>query len=155
MAVSLATGSGKTVVFTQLISRLQHPDMPDARQALILVHRRELVQQAAKHCMDMYPDTLVEIEMASSHSSGKADITVASVQSIINRLDKFDPAHFKLILIDECHHAVSPTYLRCLEHFRALEVTDRTPVVVGVSATVSRFDGVSLGKVMDKLVYHM
>jgi ATP-dependent helicase IRC3 len=103
----------------------------------------------------MYPDKVVEIEMANSHASGKADITVASVQSIVNRLEKFDPECFKLILLDECHHAVSSSFLKCLGHFGALEVTEKTPVVVGVSATLSRFDGLSLGKVLDRIVYHM
>lgn len=103
----------------------------------------------------MYPDKVVEIEMASSHASGQADITIASIQSIVNRLEKYNPERFKLILLDECHHAVSSTYLKCMDHFGALEVTEKTPVVVGVSATVSRFDGLSLGKVMDRIVYHL
>ncbi|RPB05310.1 P-loop containing nucleoside triphosphate hydrolase protein [Choiromyces venosus 120613-1] len=155
MAISLATGGGKTVVFTELISRLIHPARPEAEKTLILVHRRELVQQAAKQCQKQYPEKIIDIEMGTSHASGGADIIIASVQSIINRLDKYDAELYKLILIDECHHAVSKSYLEVLTHFNAMDVNERTPVVVGVSATVSRFDGLSLGKVMDKLVFHM
>ena len=36
-----------------------------------------------------------------------------------------------------------------------MDVNEKTPIVVGVSATVSRFDGLSLGKVLDKVVFHM
>ncbi|KAG0124722.1 P-loop containing nucleoside triphosphate hydrolase protein [Tuber indicum] len=155
MAISLATGGGKTVIFTELISRLTHPARPEAEKTLILVHRRELVQQAAKQCERQYPEKVIAIEMGTSHANVGADIIVASVQSIINRLEKYDAELYKLLLIDECHHAVSPSYLKVLTHFQAMDVNERTPIVVGVSATVSRFDGVSLGKVMDKLVFHM
>ncbi|CAZ81080.1 unnamed protein product [Tuber melanosporum] len=155
MAISLATGGGKTVIFTELISRLTHPARPEAEKTLILVHRRELVHQAAKQCEKQYPEKVIAIEMGTSHANVGADIIIASVQSIINRLEKYDAELYKLILIDECHHAVSPSYLKVLTHFQAMDVNERTPIVVGVSATVSRFDGVSLGKVMDKLVFHM
>lgn len=156
MGVSLATGSGKTVIFTQLIDRVSHPTTPEATQSLILVHRRELVEQAAKHCAQHYPDKIVEVEMASSHATGLADITVASIASITSgeRIEKFDPRRFKLVLIDECHHAVAAGYLRCLEHFRLLPVEEDSPVLVGVTATMSRFDGLGLEKVLDKIVYH-
>lgn len=156
MGVSLATGSGKTVIFTQLIERITHPTSPDATQTLILVHRRELVEQAARHCRLQYPDKIIDIEMASSAATGSADITVASIQSITSgdRIEKFDPSRFKLVLIDECHHAVSRSYLECLDHFKLLEVEERSPVLVGVSATMARFDGLKLGKVLDHIVYH-
>ncbi|KAL7270363.1 putative ATP-dependent helicase IRC3 [Rhizina undulata] len=159
MGVSLATGSGKTVIFTQLISRLTHPSNPLATQTLILVHRRELVEQAANHCRANYPDRTIEIEMSAAKATGAADITIASVQSLVSgdRIAKFDPKRFKLILIDEAHHAVASTYMQVLDHFGVLDpiegVTD-TPIVVGVSATLSRFDGMKLGRVMDRIVYH-
>ncbi|BFZ59414.1 Putative ATP-dependent helicase IRC3 [Saitoella coloradoensis] len=154
VGVSLATGSGKTVIFTQLIERVP-PLSPKATQTLILVHRRELVDQAAKHCMDTYPDKIVETEMGDSAASGVADITVASVQSLVSqdRLMKFDPSRFKLILIDEAHHAAAPSYTQCLEHFGAA-TSDSKVNVVGVSATLSRVDGLALSSAMDHIVYH-
>ncbi|RPB10284.1 P-loop containing nucleoside triphosphate hydrolase protein [Morchella conica CCBAS932] len=159
LGISLATGSGKTVIFTQLISRLSHPSRPaTATQTLILVHRKELVEQAASHCRRQYPHLTVEIEMATAHASGCADITVASIMSIVSgeRIGKFRRERFKLVLIDECHHAVSKGYLKCLEHFGLVGAGfgADTPVLVGVSATMSRFDGLKLGKVLDRIVYH-
>lgn len=158
LGVSLATGSGKTVIFTHLIDRI--PPTGSASQTLILAHRRELVEQAARHCELAYPHKHVEIELGSHHASGAADITVASIQSITSgdRLQKFDPARFKLVLVDEAHHIVSPTYLHLLEHFRLRHAADwshaNPPALVGVSATFSRFDGRSLGAVIDHIVYH-
>jgi hypothetical protein len=74
------------------------------------------------------------------------------------RLQKFDPARFKLILVDEAHHIVSSSYLDVLEHFGLRHAADWTqtaaPALVGVSATFSRFDGRALGAVIDHIVYH-
>ena len=158
LGVSLATGSGKTVIFTHLIDRI--PAVGDATQTLILAHRRELVEQAARHCTLAYPDKHVDIEMGNNSASGAADITVASIQSITSRerLLKFDPARYKLVLVDEAHHIVSSTYLEVLEHFGLRHASDwnkgHIPALVGVSATFSRFDGRKLGSVIDHIVYH-
>ncbi|OLL24253.1 putative mitochondrial ATP-dependent helicase irc3 [Neolecta irregularis DAH-3] len=154
LAISLATGSGKTVIFTSLIQRVPSPSK-DATRTLILVHRSELAQQAARHCKSMYPDSTVEIEMGNHLASGFADITIASVQSLIskNRMEKFDPKRIKLILIDEAHHAAAPSYLKILDYFGAGS-SDTNTYVVGFSATLSRLDGLKLGRAMDYVVYH-
>ncbi|OAG00996.1 DEAD/DEAH box helicase-like protein [Paraphaeosphaeria sporulosa] len=158
LGVSLATGSGKTVIFTHLIDRL--PATGDASQTLILAHRRELVEQAARHCALAYPNKHVDLEMGNHRASGTADITVASIQSIMSsgRVAKFDPARYKLVLVDEAHHIVSQQYLDLLEHFGLRHTADwkkvPAPALVGVSATFSRFDGRKLGAVIDHIVYH-
>ena len=104
----------------------------------------------------MYPDKLVEIEMGNQHATGFADITVASIASIISkdRLEKFDPSRFKLVLVDEAHHIVAKSYLKTLEHFNLHEKQDSSPALVGVSATLTRPDGLALGKALDHIVYH-
>jgi len=55
LGISLATGAGKTVIFTNLIGKVHLQD-PRRYQTIILVHRRELVEQAARHCVEFYPD---------------------------------------------------------------------------------------------------
>lgn len=158
LGVSLATGSGKTVIFTHLIDRI--PPAGNVSQTLILAHRRELVEQAARHCALAYPDKRIDIEMGTAHASGAADITIASIQSITSddRLQKYDPSRYKLVLVDEAHHIVSQTYLEVLEHFGLRHKADWTtatvPALVGVSATLSRLDGKRLGAVIDHIVYH-
>lgn len=155
LGVSLATGSGKTVIFTQLIERVE-PPTKNATQTLILAHRRELVEQAARHCERAYPGKTIDIEMGNTHASGAADITVASVRSIVSgeRLSKYDPARFKLVLVDEAHHIVAPGYMDTLEHFGLDLPREIGPALVGVSATFSRFDGLRLGAAIDHIVYH-
>lgn len=155
IGISLATGSGKTVVFTQLIDRIK-ASSKHATRTLILAHRRELVEQAARHCSNAYPGKTVEIEMGNMQASGVADITIASIQSLTSgdRISKFDPRMFKLVLVDEAHHIVAPGYLRTLEHFGLHHKHEHSPILVGVSATFSRFDGLRLGAAIDEIVYH-
>jgi ATP-dependent helicase IRC3 len=155
LGISLATGSGKTIIFTQLIDRVE-PPTKNATQTLILAHRRELVEQAARHCERAYPGKTIDIEMGNTHASGAADITVASVRSIVSgdRLSKYDPTRFKLVLVDEAHHIVAPGYMDTLEHFGLDLPCESGPALVGVSATFSRFDGLRLGAAIDHIVYH-
>ncbi|KAK5112259.1 hypothetical protein LTR62_004420 [Meristemomyces frigidus] len=160
LAISLATGGGKTVIFTDLIDKVPSP-MPEATKTLILAHRHELILQAAEQCRKQYPERNIEIEMGHDHASGYADITVASVQSLRSgdRLQKFDVARYKLIIVDECHHIAAESYLKVLDHFGLLNgrrrIRERSHVaLVGVSATLSRNDGLSLGVAIDHIVYH-
>lgn len=177
LGISLATGAGKTVrdrsldylfpssdakvplspqvIFTQLIGRVP-PRKGKADQSMIIVHRKELVEQAARHCRLAYPDKTIEVEMGNSKASGAADITIASIQSLLSkdRIKKFNPDRFKLILVDEAHHIVAPSYREAMAHFGLSELTDNSPALVGVSATFSRFDGLKLGAAIDHIVYH-
>ncbi|KAJ6021436.1 ATP-dependent helicase IRC3 [Penicillium herquei] len=154
LGISLATGAGKTVIFTQLIDRIPPRD-ERATKTMIIVHRRELVEQAAKHCQLAYPDKTVEIEMGKNVATGHGDIIIASVQTLARgRIGRFDPQDFKLVLVDEAHHIVARSYRDVLEHFSLNEPTPSAPVLVGVSATFARFDGLKLGAAIDHIVYH-
>lgn len=138
-----------------MIARI--PNEPEFRtQTIILVHRKELAEQAAKHCQAAYPDKLVEIEMGNNLASGQADITIASIRSLLSndRIKKFDSARFKLVLVDEAHHIVAPSYRAILKYFDLEKFSDRSPALVGVSATFSRFDGLKIGTFIDQIVYH-
>ncbi|KAL4803190.1 P-loop containing nucleoside triphosphate hydrolase protein [Aspergillus unguis] len=155
LGISLATGSGKTVIFTQLIGKIPTRDTTGDK-TLIIVHRRELVEQAYRHCRLAYPDRIVEVEMGNRVASGHGDIIIASVRSLTSkdRIAKFDPRRFKLVLVDEAHHIVAPTYRTALGHFGLNDKSPDSPILVGVSATFSRFDGLKLGAAIDQIVYH-
>jgi ATP-dependent helicase IRC3 len=133
----------RQVIFTHLIDRVK-PLSAKATQTLILAHRQELVEQAARHCRNVYPSKIIEVEMGSMHASGVADITIASVQSIISGSR----------IVDEAHHIVAPGYMKTLAHFGLAKPQPASPALVGVSATLSRFDGLRLGTAIDHIVYH-
>ena len=96
--------------------------------------------------------------MGNLNASGVADITIASVRSITSqdRILKFDPERFKLVLVDEAHHIVAPGYMATLRHFGLIDkiTFENSPALVGVSATLSRFDGLRLSDAIDDIVYH-
>lgn len=81
IGVSLPTGSGKTVVFVSLISRLRPPkENPDATRTLIIVNSVELARQSASQASRLFPDWTVEIEQGVKHkASGLADVYVLLV----------------------------------------------------------------------------
>ncbi|KAK7064266.1 DEAD-box family helicase [Favolaschia claudopus] len=166
--VSLPTGSGKTTVFISLLSRIAPPAAnPKASRSLIVVNSIELARQSAEQVARLFPDWTVEIEQGVKHkASGLADVTVATYQTLrqIERVKKFDPACLKAIVIDEAHHAAAPSYRRLLANFdpniKHPDAEFKPPVlkhtipIIGFSATFSRHDGLALGSVFDRIVYH-
>ena len=130
--VQMATGLGKTVVFSNL---------PRPGRTLILAHREELLSQAAGH-----QDVIVGLESAKGSSSGMEQVVVASVQSLVKRLDRFDPEEFHTLIVDEAHHSVASTYCKILQHFQPVQL-------LGFTATPSRTDGVGLEEVFDDIIF--
>lgn len=97
----LATGGGKTVVFTSLAKRFCENN---TTKILVLCHRSELVQQTI--------DTFVRFGLTCESITSKvkrakhfSDVYVGMEKTVHNRL-KTDPNFFKeigLIIADECH----------------------------------------------------
>ncbi|KAJ1837625.1 DEAD DEAH box helicase, partial [Coemansia sp. RSA 2708] len=149
-AVSLPVGSGKTVVFSNLIQRIP-PPTPAATKTLVLAHREELLAQAARQIQQASQSQLVvEIDQGARVANPAADVIVASVPTLGResgeRLARYQPERFKCIVIDEAHHAAAETYRRILDHFAGV-------FVWGCSATLHRHDGLGLNRVFDKIVY--
>lgn len=155
----LATGGGKTVCFAHLRAYLGLQG-----RLLVLAHRRELLDQAAAKLRAVNPELTVEVEQAHRRGEG-ADVVVASVQTLgtgSTRIQQFDPREFDLVVVDEAHHATARTYLRVLEHFGIVRVEGKevvptgdpcAPLLVGVTATPMRGDGVGLSAVFQEVVY--
>ncbi|SCU98515.1 LAFA_0G18426g1_1 [Lachancea sp. 'fantastica'] len=154
IGVSLATGGGKTVIFSNLIDRLRRQSDQDRYRTLILVHRRELALQACKVLKTFFPHYNVQVEMGRLHCDiESADVIVASLQSLTRRLDNYNPNDIDLLIIDEAHHAAANSYIKVLKHFEADSSDTRIPVI-GFSATFERADSKALSSVMDEIVYH-
>ncbi|KAJ1661872.1 DEAD DEAH box helicase [Coemansia sp. RSA 1813] len=155
-AVSLPVGSGKTVIFSNLINRVQ-PPTPMATKTLVLAHREELLAQAARQIQRASPNLVVDIDQGTRVANPAADVIVASVPTLgreqTDRLSRYDPRRFKLIVIDEAHHAAAETYNRIIKHFETQGAGQSDVLVWGCSATLYRHDGLGLGGVFDKIVY--
>ena len=129
--VSMATGLGKTVVFSHIKRR---------GKVLIISHREELVHQPIK-----YSDCSCGVEQGNEHSNGE-EVVSASVQSLIKRLDKFSADYFDMIITDEAHHAAAPSYKKIYEHFSPR-------IHIGFTATPNRGDKVRLDDVFEKIIF--
>lgn len=129
--IQMATGLGKTATFTTLKRK---------GRVLVLAHREELVTQPIK-----YYDCPVGIEMANHKSNGE-DVVIASVQSIIHRLDKFKPDDFDMIITDEAHHAAAKSYRKIYEYFRPR-------LHLGFTATPNRGDNVRLDDIYQDIIF--
>lgn len=114
--IQMATGCGKTATFTNIKRK---------GRVLVLAHREELIKQPVK-----YYDCPVGIEMSVCHSDGE-EVIIASVQSLIHRLDKFKPDDFDMIIIDEAHHAAAKSYKKIINYFKPR-------LLLGFTATPNR-----------------
>jgi superfamily II DNA or RNA helicase len=142
------TGTGKTTVFTEIISR-RHPD-----RALILAHREELIFQA-KARVENQIGLECQIEMAdmsaSTHDIFRTPVIAATVQTLISgngdsrRMHRFSPYDFGLLVIDEGHHSTAGSYRKVIEHF------SQNPdlKILGVTATPDRADEEALGQIFE------
>jgi superfamily II DNA or RNA helicase len=135
----MATGTGKTETFGKIIK-----EWPG--DVLVIAHRDELLDQAKKR-LEGITGEWVEIEKAEQRAYA-ARIVVASAQTLASeaRLKAFAPDRFSLIVIDEAHHYVAPTFIRPIEYFAKANV-------LGVTATPDRGDGIALRKGFDHVAY--
>jgi superfamily II DNA or RNA helicase/uncharacterized protein (DUF3820 family) len=144
--LEMATGLGKTVVFSEICLR-----WPEERgRILILAHRNELIEQACSKVgehMEEMPDIEKAHQVAQRHRLMGSDVVVASVQTITqrHRLEKFYPEDFGLIITDEAHHATSKSYRRIFQHF----MQNPDCKMLGVTATPERADKNGLIHVYD------
>lgn len=129
--IVLPVGSGKTVTFSHI---------PRRGRVLILSHRDELVHQPEK-----YYDCSFGVEQASERSNGE-EVVSASVQSLIRRLDKFDPYDFDMIITDEAHHAVAASYRKIYDYFKPR-------IHLGFTATPDRADKDDLNQIYEDILY--
>lgn len=131
-----ATGTGK---------RLQAVDITrHFKRTLFLAHREELIQQAFEEIEMLFPFQTGIVKGPRFEIDKK--IIVASVQTLYNRLDRISPDTFDLVIIDEAHHYVSPTYLKTVRHFEPKLQTAWT-------ATPKRLDGLSLSNIAQEIVF--
>ena len=149
LLIVAATGLGKTVIMGGLAR-----SWPKGR-VMMISHRYELNTQAIKS-FEWICGEDVDLEQAHIRADQRFDktrIVVASVQTLNStrrgkmRMERFDPEEFGLLLIDEAHRSAAASYRRVIEYMRQ----NKNLVVVGVTATPDRLDGVGLGCVYEKV----
>lgn len=193
LLIKKPTGTGKTVMFAAM---LKHPALKDwldgfetgTRKMLVIAHREELLEQAATKIMAQNPHARVSIEQADRYASPHSDVVIASIQTLqatrFKRLKRLLDRHkFRIVVVDEAHHAAAPSYRTALAHLGFLPMADATDVqdaeaatfedvaemetalhgwdarapkdrvLVGVTATPNRSDAIGLGCVFQSIAY--
>ncbi len=136
------TGSGKTVIAAEIVKLAAEK----LRRSMFLAHRRELIYQCAGKLEKFGVDH--GILMAGEYPYGAADCQVASIQTIAARCITTDRLPFPnsdVVIVDEAHRSLAPTYLTLINHYGE-------QVVIGLTATPIRGDGKGLGHVYDYMV---
>jgi DNA repair protein RadD len=126
----LSTGGGKTVIFSHIAASTS----ARGKRVLILVHRIELLRQTSNKLREAGVDHGLINPKYTPNLHAK--VQVASVQTLVKRLDRIAPPD--LIIIDEAHHTLAGTWKRILEACPSARV-------LGVTATPCRGDGTGLG----------
>lgn len=126
-------GSGKTEIASALFDA-------HGGRGLFLVHRLELVEQAAerftRHGLD------VGIIQGTTPANPDATVQVASIQTLVRREMK-PPAD--LVITDECHRAVSESFSGVLAEYP-------DAFHAGMTATPFRLDGRGLGTIFETII---
>ncbi len=143
----LPTGAGKTMVAAHLPARLGWP------RTLFVVHREELIWQAVSTFHSVWPTVSVGVERGPQTSSGE-QVVVASIQSVARepRLSRVARQGWGPVVIDEAHHAVAGTYRRLLRQIGVMEPL-WSGLLLGITATSRRGDGVGLWPVFEEVSY--
>jgi len=138
----MATGLGKTICFAALAHQ-------ERKRTMILADREELVAQAA-HSVKLVCGEPPDIEQAERRADQfawwtqeKSRIVVGTIQTQISgngdgrrRMERFDPAEFGLLVIDECDLAAAASYKLALDHYLSAPHAH----ALGVTATPTRHD---------------
>lgn len=173
IGVSIATGGGKTVIFSMTIPKilkLSRFEGDTANGILILVHRRELANQTIKTIqnLNIWDGNRIFLDMGKNKidprkvfGDPRPFIIIGSVPTLArskcSRLSEYETKRIKAVIVDECHHAVSESYKNIFKVMNcSKDVVDNnrdSPYLVGFTATMARSDKVPLKEVFDKIVF--
>jgi len=144
--IALPTGCGKTVIFSLLAKERNV-------RTLVLAHTEELITQAVSKFKVVWPEVDIGVVKAKSDEVS-AHVVVASIQtaSKSKRLKKLKEQNFGLLIIDEAHHATAKSYKKVIEELGFLN-DDLNKLLVGVTATPKRGDGIGLKSVFQEIVF--
>ena len=136
--IVLATGLGKTFVAAEAMRRI---NAIKPIRVLVLAHTNSLVYQLEKSFWPfLTPEQSTFVWNGYEHPdlSRGYDFVFACIDTVYEALQKNITYDFDAIIIDECHHAGSPTYKKLIEYYDAGK--NSGPFLLGLTATPWRPD---------------
>ena len=134
----MPTGTGKTVLFSEIVKKGHDQN----RRILIVVHRKELIEQIELKLHNKQVE--VGVILAGRQSDYEKNVQVASIQTLQRR----QHPDANLIIIDECHHAKAKSYQKLWDIYPNAKF-------LGVTATPVRLSGEGFEDIFDVLVPSM
>lgn len=144
----LCTGAGKTVIASEVIRRIQ------PKRVLFFCHRDTLAYQA-RDTITRFAGVQCGIEMADMEADAglfsldQVVIGTVQTQNASGRMTKFKPNEFDLLIADEFHHFVAPSFRKVLDYYRQ----NLNLKILGLTATPDRADEKALGQICKSVAY--
>ncbi|NYD78989.1 DUF3427 domain-containing protein [Arthrobacter cupressi] len=134
-----ATGTGKTITAALDYKRLCEAAGRDLK-LLFVAHRQEILAQSMRTYRDVMQNGAFGELYVGAHKPSEWRHIFASVQSLNARgVRELDPELFDVVVIDEFHHAMAPTYRSLMDHLKPQQL-------LGLTATPERGDGVDVAQ---------
>ena len=131
-----ATGSGKTYLSAFDVKKF------NAKKMLFLVHRENILLSAKQSFENIIPNRTFGLFTGNKKEKEK-DYLFSTIQTMSLYFDEFEKEQFDYIIIDEAHHATSPSYKKILDYFQP-------QFLLGLTATSNRMDGNSIYEIFDE-----
>ncbi|TGA95513.1 DUF3427 domain-containing protein [Sporolactobacillus shoreae] len=122
-----ATGTGKTYMAAFDVRQL-HPDT-----LLYIVHREEILVKAKETFERLLGRGNMGLFTGNEKDYEGKKYVFTTIQTIKDHFRDFTPDHFKYLIVDEAHHATSPSYTKVLDYFNP-------DFLLGMTATPERCD---------------
>lgn len=137
--LQMATGGGKTPTGAFAVKSASEK----GHSVIWTCPRRELVEQTSQTFAKFgIPHSFIA---AGRHFNPRMRVHIASIDTLVNRLDKLTPP--KLLVVDECHHSPAAGWLKVIRW-----VLDAGGRVLGLTATPWRLDGGGFDHIYDGMV---
>jgi type I restriction enzyme R subunit len=146
--LTLATGTGKTYVASQIVWKLWKAEQ--VKKVLYLTDRAEVLRDQAYDMFHAFRDARAKI--IEGNTPKVKDIYFATYQTLYSihnnkRLyQEYEPNFFDLVIIDECHRSGWNRWYEILQHFQEA-------VHFGMTATPKRTDNIDTYKYFGEPVY--
>ncbi|KEH97124.1 DNA repair helicase [Clostridium botulinum C/D str. BKT12695] len=136
--VVAATGTGKT--YMSAFDVINY----NPKRMLFLVHREDILKGAEATFRRLVKNKNKTTGfLTGTRKDISSDYLFSTIQSMNNNLDSFKADEFEYVIIDEAHHASSPSYKNVMNYFKP-------KFLLGMTATPERCDNESIFEIFDE-----
>lgn len=137
--VVAATGTGKTYMSAFDVKKV------NPKKMLFLVHRGDILEKAEFSFNQVFGNTIHTGFFTGTRKDSEANYLFSTIATMNNHFKTFDKNEFDYIIVDEAHHATSPSYQKMLDYFEP-------KFLLGMTATPERSDGGDIFELFDNNV---